>query len=500
MSVCRQIAMLFFALLSSLTLPVSSLASDAKNECETLLTGHGQHPAQQKLFGKLNQNEGRISAQRGKQDVFRITAGLQRAHLTGEVAVSKAKNSALKLVVAAALKAGKTTFYDLPDLRDMETLFALMRKIGIKVEQSGRRTIVDATTIETNRLDCELVSSMRASILFFGTLLARTGGSMVSMPGGCDIGARRVDFHVAGTRAKGIDVFHLDESKGHLAASKPDKLPADVTYRQPFASVGAMENLIISNVLGNQTFTLHNSALEPEIDDLLNFLKTMGADIQVNGRTTVVRGVQQHELKEISYTPIGDRIEAISYIVAALYKGSRLKVTGFNPAHISETLQVLRRMGARFIIGKDHVVVMPHKGLRATSFSTNPSPGVPTDAQSLILWLMTKASGKSEVIENVYEGRIRGFAQFLNSMGADIRFYGNKAVIYGRPNQWLQAKNGTCLDLRAGMAALLALTNASGGAELSGIDKIDRGYAFVEEKLNRLGCRFHRRGPGSSKK
>lgn len=465
-----------------------SFISLAEDNCRDLLAP----AAYRNIYGQLDHNKGQLSAQRGKRDYFSILANSQRAFLTGEIKVSKAKNSALKLVVAAALKEGKTVFYDLPKLRDMETLYALMEKMGITILHEGNKTTIDATTINTNRLDCELVSSMRASILFFGTLLARTGGSLVSMPGGCDIGARKVDFHIAGAKEKGFDVHHHDALDGHLVASTPEKIPGTAHYRQPFASVGAMENLIVASVIGKQTFTLDNSALEPEIEDLLRFLQAMGANIEIKARRTVIKGVQQSDLKEIAYTPIGDRIEAISYITAALYKNSRLRVSGFNPNHIKETLQVFRRMGAKFIIQENTVVVLPHSGLRATNFSTNPSPGIPTDAQSLILWLMTKAKGTSIVEENVYESRIKGFAAYLNSMGAQIRYYSNKAFVVGNPKQVLTAKKGQCLDLRAGMAALLALLNAKGPGKLTGIDKIDRGYADVEKKLDAIGCRFKR--------
>ncbi len=400
--------------------------------------------------------------------------------LTGELRISGSKNGTLAIMAGALLARGPTVLQNVPRIGDIYTMVEMLRQLGAKTRTNNDNSVeIDATEIETNEAPYELVKKMRASFSVTGSLLARLGYAKVPMPGGCDIGARPVDFHVKGLQALGarVSIEH-----GYVEA-EADRLRGGQTYLD-FPSAGATQHLMTAACLAEGTTRIDNAALEPEVVDLANFLTAMGAKIRGAGtRTIKIEGVD--ELRGVNYTVIPDRMEVGTFGIAAAATGGDITMRGAISGHSTAVFQKLQEAGIRINSDGDWVRVRADRRPTAVDIKTMPHPGFPTDMQQPFAAMLSIADGTSVVTENVYERRFKYIAE-LQRMGADIIQSGRTAIIKGVPK--LTGAEVTATDLRAGAALIIAGLVAEGRTEISGVDHIDRGYEAIVEKLASLGA------------
>ncbi|MHB8780713.1 MAG: UDP-N-acetylglucosamine 1-carboxyvinyltransferase, partial [Candidatus Geothermincolia bacterium] len=346
---------------------------------------------------------------------------------------------------------------------------------------------IDTALMRPAETPYQLVRMMRASISVMGPLLARFGTAKVAMPGGCNIGSRKIDLHIQGLRELGVD---FSFSHGYIEA-RADRLRG-ARINLSFPSVGATENILMAAVAAAGTTCIENAAREPEIQDLVWFLRSMGAQISGEGTPTIeVEG--GHDLHGTDYSVIGDRIEAGTYLVAGAVAGGGLKVEGIKPAHLGLVLDKLAETGIELEIAADSVSVRRSE-LRSADVQTLPFPGFPTDLQPQLMVLLSLARGTSIMTENVFESRFM-FVDELNRMGCDIRTEGHHAVVRGVTS--LSGAEVCATDLRAGAALVIAGLAAEGVTEVCDIHHIDRGYESLEHKLSAVGADITRERNGS---
>lgn len=414
-------------------------------------------------------------------DIIRVEGGYE---LEGRVGVSGAKNSALKLMAATLLAPGKTTLENVPNISDVHVMGKVLKRMGASIEVvDEHRLVIDTSAVDSWEAPYELVAKMRASTAVMGPLLGRFGRAKIAMPGGCNLGARKIDMHILGLEALGVQ---FDTSHGYINASAPDGLTG-TTVTLEFASVGATENLIMAAVRAQGETIIDNAAREPEIVDLANMLNEMGAKITGAGTPVVtIEGVD--ELHPVTHRVVGDRIEAGTFIVAGALAASEqgIDVTGFNPIHLGMVLKKLELMGIEVerIEGGVHV----HRvagDIKPVDIQTLPFPGFPTDMQAQVMVLSALANGSSIITENIFENRFM-FASELVRMGAEIRIEGHHAMIHGVSG--FSGAQVTSPDLRGGAALVVAGLIAEGTTEVSAIHHIDRGYERFVEKLTALGA------------
>ncbi len=407
--------------------------------------------------------------------------------LNGSVKVSSAKNATLPILVAALLCPYPVKFSSIPDLLDVSTILKLLQSLGVKITKENDGVIIDATKLENQHADYTLVKTMRASVLVLGPLLARYGVASVSLPGGCAIGTRPVDIHLMGMEKLGGEI---QIENGYIKAKSARLIGTTVTL--PFPSVGATENLMMAAVLAEGTTVLENSAMEPEIDDLADFLIEQGVKIEGAGTSRIIiHGMKIEDLKPSKnpYHIIGDRIEAATYIIGALMSGGEVKVTGFNPKHLGFVLDTLIKMGANLEIGSDFVIAKKSPRLKGVAIETAPYPGFPTDVQAQMMALMSIVDGHSIVSETIFENRFMHVPE-MGRMGSKITIKGNSALVEGVES--LSAAPVMCTDLRASAALVLCALVASGQSEIQRVYHLDRGYEKIDEKLTSLGARIER--------
>lgn len=412
-----------------------------------------------------------------------ITGGRR---LEGEVRISGAKNSALPILAAALLADEQVTIGNIPHLRDITTTIELLSRMGVSVTLHENQCIeVDPSGIREYHAPYDLVKTMRASILVLGPLLGRFGRADVSLPGGCAIGARPVDLHVAGLRALGAEVEIED---GYIRARAGRLRGAHLLLDK--VTVTGTENLLMAAVLAEGETVLENAAREPEIVDLANFLNRMGARISGAGSNRIViEGVRR--LHGAEYEVLPDRIETGTFLVAGAITRGHVRLRRTCPGHVEAVLAKLRDAGARVESGEDWIeVAMPDRPV-AVDISTMPYPGFPTDMQAQFAALNCVANGVSTISENVFENRFMHMLE-LQRMGAHIRLQGGTAVIEGVER--LKAAPVMATDLRASAGLVLAGLVAEGETVVDRIYHIDRGYECIEEKLNQLGARIRRLG------
>lgn len=404
--------------------------------------------------------------------------------LSGQVAVSGAKNSALKLMAASVLAPGTSVLHNVPDIQDVRTMQEVLEYLGAGVEFADGTMTVDTTAVQSHVAPYELVQRMRASIQIMGPLVARFGRARVAMPGGCNLGPRKIDIHLRGLAAMGGEVR---SDHGFVEVTAPKLRAVDMFLDYP--SVGATENLLMAAVMAEGTTTLENVAREPEIVDLCKFLISMGADIEGAGSSTVrVNGVS--ELHPAEHTVLGDRIEAGTFLIAGAATGGEVEVTGISPHVLDLFLSKLRSVGVQVQENTRSIRVSGDPGVyKAVDVATLPYPGFPTDLQAQMMVLLSLAEGVSMVTENVFEKRF-GFVDELIRLGAEIRVDGNHAVVTG--GRSLTGAIVRCPDLRAGAALVIAGLAAEGSTELREVHHIDRGYERFEEKLQALGAEVER--------
>lgn len=398
--------------------------------------------------------------------------------IEGAVAVSSAKNASLPILAATLLSPAKITFKNLPGLSDISFFTQILNSLGVQSSTEGSDAIFMADDINNVKADYDLVRKMRASVLVLGPLLARKKEAIVSLPGGCAIGSRPVDIHLKGMEQLGAQI---EIKKGYIYAKTKGLIGNKIVL--PFPSVGATENIMMAAVMAQGETTIDNAAREPEIEDLGDFLNTLGFKVTGHGSSTIkIEGTAFEELptKAIDYSIIGDRIEAATYIIAALMMDSELKVTHFKPAHLDFVLNTLDSMGAKMERGEDYVHVFPSGQLKGTRIETAPYPGFPTDVQAQIMALMGVCDGDSVISENIFENRFMHVPELVR-MGYDVEIDGNNAFVKG--NSELTGAPVMCTDLRASAALILAAMCAKGESSISRIYHLDRGYEKLALKF-----------------
>jgi len=406
--------------------------------------------------------------------------------LKGSVQVSGAKNSALKLIAASILGGGKSTLHNVPIISDIDVMSDVVTHLGAIVERHEHTLTIDTSVINTFETSYELVIKMRASIAVLGPLIARFGRARVAMPGGCQIGARKIDMHLVGLEALGAE-FTIDH--GYLDASTPRGLKG-VPVVLEFPSVGATENLLMAAVVAEGTTTIQNAACEPEITDLANMLNAMGARIKGAGSPYIeIEGVALDSLHPCEHTTVGDRIEAGTFLAGAALTGGPVTVSGIDPAFLRMAIMKLEALGATVVVENGSITVSREKPINATDIQTLPHPGFPTDLQAQFMVLAALADGNSVITENIFENRFMLAAE-LNRMGADISIEGHHALVRGVTR--LQGAPVSCSDLRAGAALVLAGIAADGQTRVHEIEHIDRGYENFVGKLQNLGAQISR--------
>ncbi|MGF1470483.1 MAG: UDP-N-acetylglucosamine 1-carboxyvinyltransferase [Rubrobacteraceae bacterium] len=404
--------------------------------------------------------------------------------LGGEVEISGAKNAALKLIAAALLAPGRTVLHNVPRIKDVETMLAVLDGLGVRTELSPGGTLyIEAGDLDSYTAPYELVRKMRASIVVLGPLVARFGEAEVSAPGGCNLGLRKFNFHLDGLRKLGAEVA-LDH--GFIKATAPGGLRgAEVLFEYP--SVTATENVMMAAVLADGLTIIENGAREPEVVALAEFLNLMGARIEGAGTgRIVVEGVD--ELRPVEHGVMPDRIEAGTFIMATAATGGDVMVKNVVPDHLKMEFEKLRDMGVELepANGGVRVRVEDPEDLAGIDVSTLPFPGFATDLQAQMLLLLTQVSGTGIITENVYENRLQ-VAEELNRMGAEIDLFGGHRVLARGPKRL----SGTIVqspDLRGGAGLVMAGLVARGTTVVDGAAHVLRGYENFEEKLSALGA------------
>ena len=413
-------------------------------------------------------------------DRLLVTGGRR---LSGRVQINGAKNSALKLMAAALLARGRSVIENVPRIQDCLTMADVLEHLGASVEWDGSTVIVDTSAADGVETPYELVRRMRASIIVLGPLLARFGQARVAMPGGCNIGSRKIDLHLKGFEKMGAEFAY---EHGYLEAKASQLQGALVSL--DFPSVGATENVLMAAVSAKGTTVIENAAREPEIQDLAATLIEMGAKIHGAGTTSIeIEGTDG--FSPIEHRVIPDRIEAGTFAIATCAAGGDVLIDDARPDHMDLVLDKLTETGASIEIAEMGIRVRASDRPSAADFVTLPYPGFPTDLQPQMMALLAISRGTSIATENVFESRFM-FVDELNRMGADIRTEGHHAVIRGVER--LSAAPVRALDIRAGAAMVIAALAADGVTEISHLYHVDRGYEDLDGRLASLGAELRR--------
>lgn len=402
--------------------------------------------------------------------------------LSGEIIVEGAKNSTLKLMAATILAPGVTTLTNVPNIADVHVMGKVLKRLGAEIEVADEHTLrIDTSGVDKWETPYQLVVQMRASTAVLGPLLGRFGKAIVAMPGGCNIGARKIDMHILGLEALGVS-FDIDH--GNIHASTPNGLIGS-TVTLDFASVGATENLMMASVHACGTTVIDNAAREPEIVDLANLLNEMGAHIKGAGTPVIEITGTKETLHPVEHRTVGDRIEAGTFIGMGGLAGGPLTVRGFDPRYLDLVLRKYELMGLDIERLSDGVVVRKNGSIKPTDIQTLPFPGFPTDMQAQTMCLLALAQGSSVVTENVFENRFM-FASELQRMGADIVIKGHHAIVHGVSG--FSGAEVKAPDLRGGAALVMAGLVADGYTTVTDVHHIDRGYEGFVPKLTSVGA------------
>ena len=408
------------------------------------------------------------------------------SRIRGEVEISGSKNSSLPILAATLLFNKPVVVKNLPKVKDINTMINLLRSLGSKIILSKDRRIAkihNKTKLKTFA-SYSLVKTMRGSILVLGPLISKYYRSKISLPGGCLIGARPINYHLDALKKLGMS---YDLKDGYIIAKSKGKLKGTI-IKFPKLTVGATENSIIAACLAKGTTILKNCAIEPEIKDLTNFLTSAGAKISWIGRTCKIVGI--NTLNPTEYSVMADRIEAGTFCVAATLAKGNLTISNFDPKIINTELGLLKRFGAKIKVHKEKIFIKgPEKIRSIKNIKTKEYPGVATDLQSQIMVLMCKANGKGSITENIFENRFMHVAE-LRRLGAKIDVKNNQAYIYGN-TKFIGAELMSS-DLRASVSLVLAAMVSKGKSIINRIYHLDRGYENIEHKLKKIGVKIKR--------
>lgn len=404
--------------------------------------------------------------------------------LRGEVTLHGAKNSALPILCSTLLVKGESVIHNCPRLSDITETLEILEHLGCKVSRNESTVCIDAKNVDCCSIDEAHMRKMRSSVLFLGALVSRVGCAEIFLPGGCDIGTRPVDLHIKAMKSLGVSV---SENGSSLSCSTNHIKGAKIIL--PFASVGATENIIICAAVSRGRTTIINAAREPEISDLAEFLNKCGAKIYGAGESTIeIEGVQ--ELKPTEHRIIPDRILASTYMSACAITSGEIIINDVKASHLTPVFPAFMEMGCRLYLDRGALKIIAPKNLkRVKNIKTMPFPAFPTDSQPMVVAAISVANGTSVVKENIFENRFR-YVSELNRFGCDIEVNDNLAVINGVKE--LKGANVVSTDLRGGAALVVAALKAEGQSIIGDIYHIDRGYASIENELQKLGAEIKR--------
>lgn len=404
--------------------------------------------------------------------------------LYGRANVQGSKNAVLPILAATFLNGGKSVIHNCPNLSDVRMTIEILKFLGCEVEFNDNTITVNSSLAANNFIPHDMMTKLRSSIIFLGAILSRCSSAVLSFPGGCEIGLRPIDLHIKSLKMLGVEIL---EEHGYLKCKlkklKPCRIHLD------FPSVGATENIMLMCAVSNGTTTIINAAREPEICDLQKFLNNMGANIKGAGSSVIViEGV--NKLHECEHTIISDRIVASTYLSAAMVSGGCITVDNVIPHHFGAVTSVFEECGAQIKCDSTSLMLKaPDMPKKVNLIRTSPYPGFPTDAQSLILSVLSKADGTSIVKEEIFENRFKHAAELIK-MGADISIEGKLAVIKGVDS--LMGSKVFASDLRSGAALVVAGLGAIGDTEVYNVEYIDRGYENLHGVLKSLGADIER--------
>ena len=406
--------------------------------------------------------------------------------IRGKVYLAGSKNSALPLLAASILFEKTVTLKNLPRVKDIDTMISLLKSLGSRIVLSKDHRVAKIYNKKKMKTfaSYSIVKKMRGSFLVLGPLIAKHYNSKCSLPGGCNLGARPVNYHLAALRKLGMSYKLKD---GYILARSKGKLKgAEIIF--PRISVGATENSIIAACLARGNTILKNCAIEPEIKDLTNFLNLAGAKIKWSGRTCKIEGV--NSLNQIEYSVMADRIEAGTFCIAATIAKGDLEIENLSPKIINTELNILKKVGAKIKTSGNKIFIRGPKIIKNIKIlKTKEYPGIATDLQSQLMVLMCRASGKSTIIENIFENRFMHVAE-LRRLGAKINIKNNKAIIEGN-TKFIGAELMSS-DLRASVALVLAAMISNGKSLINRVYHLDRGYDKIENKLKKVGVNIKR--------
>ncbi len=404
--------------------------------------------------------------------------------LYGRVQIQSAKNTVLPLLAASVLTDEPVKIRGVPAINDVENMLRILSEVGCKIKRQRDCTVIDSANAVSHEIPTRLTKELRSSVFMLGSILTRFRRAKISYPGGCDIGLRPIDLHLSGLKRLGVEIVEKD---GFIHCEAKRLIGAEILL--DFPSVGATENIILAAVKAEGVTVIRNAAKEPEIVDLQNFLNEMGAKVRgAGGGTVVIEGVKK--LRGVEYIPIGDRIEAGTYLIGAAACGGEIEVKGVPAENIAALLHKLRENGCKIHTKNDKILLSSDGRLKSVGLvETTPFPGFPTDLQAQYASLCCVSSGATLIVENLFETRYR-YAAELMRMGADITVRGRTALIRGVER--LHGASVTASDLRGGAALVLAALSAEGQSTVLELSHIDRGYADFEGKLRLLGAKIRR--------
>lgn len=401
--------------------------------------------------------------------------------LEGEVEVSGSKNASLPILAATILNKGNTKLYNVPNIHDTKITQEILKYLGCKIKKNNGKIEINSKKITKREIPEQLMRQMRSTVILAGSILGRFKEVTFSYPGGCDIGTRPIDLHLAAFKKLGVNI---SEDSGFITC-KCDKI-IGTNIDLDFPSVGATENIILASVYADGITKISNAAMEPEIVDLAKFLNKMGAKIEGAG-TNIIKITGVEKLKDVSYSIMPDRIEAGTLLCAVAITGGKVKLNKVIPEHINQILNKLEQTGCEIKIENKCVCLKAPKKIKAVDIKTMPYPGFPTDMQSVFASILTIAKGNSVIVENIFENRYK-YVSELKRMGAKITVEGRIAVIKGCKK--LSGATVESTDLRGGAALVVAGLVAKGTTTVNKIGYILRGYEGLDKKLNKLGAKI----------
>ncbi len=405
--------------------------------------------------------------------------------LEGELRIDGSKNAVLPIIAATLLSGNITHLKHCPKIADVEIMIEILKQLGCKVKWEEDTLIINTSTLDDYKVDGELVSKMRSSIILLGALIARCGEAHINEPGGCKLGARPIDLHLSSLKKMGVIV---NEYNNTIVCKSSNLQGANIILK--FPSVGATENIMLAATLAKGQTIINNPAREPEIIDLQNFLISCGAKITGAGTNSIViEGVNR--LNSVTYQPIPDRIIAGTYLVAGAITKGDIRLNNVCIPHIQSIINKLEIMGCNIRVGKNEVELNNSSILKGIDIITEPYPGYPTDMQSQMMALCCTCNTESKIVENLFEARFKP-AYELMKMGADIKVIENRAYIF--PTRILTGARVKATDLRGGAALVLAGLSAEGYTIVEDIDYIKRGYENIVMDLSKLGADIQEKG------